>query len=93
MKLGLLIWALLSAGCAVAACMPRAIMCASPRDAEVKRQDLTPQGIDLGPFRLEQDPESHALRLAPALDLGKHTHLSVKMHNKDVGLKLKFNTD
>ncbi|OHX12979.1 hypothetical protein [Chromobacterium sphagni] len=76
-----------------AGCLPQALMCASPRDPSVQQQELLPKGLQLGPLRLEQDPESHAMRLAPALDLGKHTHLSVKMNHKDVGLRLKFNTD
>ena len=76
-----------------AACLPQALMCASPRDAAVQKQDLDPNGLQLGPIRLESDPASQALRLTPAMDLGKHTHLSVRMNHKDVGLRLKFNTD
>ncbi|WP_434633330.1 hypothetical protein [Chromobacterium sp. CV08] len=89
----LLLAVMLGSQAAGAACLPQAMMCASPRDREVLRQDREPQGLQLGPVRLEQDPDGHALRLAPNVDLGKRTHLSVKMHNKDVGLKLKFNTD
>ncbi|KZE86928.1 hypothetical protein AWB61_14365 [Chromobacterium sp. F49] len=73
--------------------MPQALMCASPRDAAVQKQDLDPKGFQLGPIRFESDPASQTLRLTPAMDLGKHTHLSVRMHHKDVGLRLKFNTD
>ncbi|WP_199153107.1 hypothetical protein [Chromobacterium sp. ASV23] len=87
----LAIW--LQCAAALAACLPQALMCASPRDAAVQKQDLTPQGLQLGPVRLEQDADGHTLRLVPNVDLGKRTHLSVKMHNKDVGLKLRFNTD
>ncbi|POZ62564.1 hypothetical protein [Chromobacterium alticapitis] len=83
----------LQCGAVAAACLPHALMCASPRDAEVQKQDLQPQGLQIGPLRLEQDPDGHAMRLVPNVDLGKHTHLTVKMHNKDVGLKLRFNTD
>ncbi|VEB44898.1 Uncharacterised protein [Chromobacterium violaceum] len=44
-------------------------------------------------MRLEREPGSQSLRLTPSLDMGKRTHLSVRMHRKDVGLRLKFNTD
>ncbi|QEL56396.1 hypothetical protein [Chromobacterium paludis] len=83
----------LECGAAAAACMPHAMMCASPRDPEVQKQDLQPQGLQLGPVRLERDADGHTLRLVPNLNLGKRTHLTLKMHNKDVGLKLRFNTD
>ena len=78
---------------AFAACLPQAMMCASPRDPGVQKQNLDPQGLQLGPVRLEQDPDGHTMRLVPNIDLGKRTHLTMKLHNKDVGLKLRFNTD
>ncbi|WP_440027417.1 hypothetical protein [Chromobacterium amazonense] len=91
LSFSLAVW--LQCGAAIASCLPQAMMCASPRDAAVQKQDLTPQGLQLGPVRLEQDADGHTLRLVPNVDLGKRTHLTVKMHNKDVGLKLRFNTD
>ncbi|AXE29065.1 hypothetical protein DK842_03520 [Chromobacterium phragmitis] len=79
---------------AFAGCLPQAMMCASPRDQEVKRPDLyEEQVVQIGPLRLERDPGSQVLKLNPVVDLGKRTHLSVRIHRKDVGLRLKFNTD
>ncbi|ATP29965.1 hypothetical protein CR207_17145 [Chromobacterium violaceum] len=78
---------------ALAGCLPQAMMCASPRDPEVKQPALSEQGLQLGPLRLEREPGSQSLKLTPSLDMGKRTHLSVRMHRKDVGLRLKFNTD
>ncbi|VEB44899.1 Uncharacterised protein [Chromobacterium violaceum] len=34
---------------ALAGCLPQAMMCASPRDPEVKQPALSEQGLQLGP--------------------------------------------
>lgn len=77
-----------------AACLPQAWVCASPADEQARPSP--PDGdkdILIGGLRFEREVASRRLSLSPVLDLSKQAHLSLRLTPKDVGLRLKVNTD
>ncbi|WP_374421345.1 hypothetical protein [Chromobacterium sp.] len=79
---------------AAAACLPQAWICASPADELVRpSQPDGDKDIVIGGLRFEREAISKRLSLSPVLDLSKQAHLSLRLAPKDIGLRLKVNTD